>query len=606
MRRILRVFIATLVAFGFLFASGQQARAENETPSSWRISRYDATVTLAREGGVADVELRFDFDFARDAGHGPFVTLPTRQRIADPDKWLELGVTLESVTSPSGASAETSVTRNSDGVLIRIGSESRTYRGVQSYVVRYRLTGLVAANHSVSGMDEFNWNLIGPAWQVPLYNVSARVQGPGQIKQAACFWGSSYDKACNAEVDSASATYSIDSLPKETPLQIVAGFPPGTFTGTTQTFSKRYNIGNMFPVNPATGGATAALAVGGWLLVRHRVKRYARDEAYLGLAPGMAPGRGQGAAVGERDTKMPIVVQFQPPKGARPGELGTLLDAKADNVDVTASVIDLAVRGYITINPRDDGDHTFALTGKPHDDLVDYERQLLQTMFKDAPSVTTDDLKDTDYAELLTDARSGLYRRVVELRWFRGDPRTTRLLVGASGVGLMLLGVVAGFLGSLVGWGLIGLAGLVVGIILLASMGKFTARTADGSAMLAQTKGFELYLSTAEANQIKFEEGIDVFSRYLPYAIIFGVADRWVQVFKTLEQAGVYHPDTSWYGGTNFYMFNAWSFSNSMDRLTESMSSAMSSSIASATAGSSGGSGFSGGGGFGGGGGGGW
>ena len=63
-----------------------------------------------------------------------------------------------------------------------------------------------------------------------------------------------------------------------------------------------------------------------------------------------------------------------------------------------------------------------------------------------------------------------------------------------------------------------------------ASLGKrMAARTADGSAVLAQSKGFEHYIATAEANQIRWEEAQDVFSRFLPYAIVFGLADRWAE-----------------------------------------------------------------------------
>ena len=62
-------------------------------------------------------------------------------------------------------------------------------------------------------------------------------------------------------------------------------------------------------------------------------------------------------------------------------------------------------------------------------------------------------------------------------------------------------------------------------------------RTAEGSAVLAQSEGFKQYLETAEADQIRFEEAQDVFSRYLPYAIVFGVADRWAAAFEEVAEA---------------------------------------------------------------------
>ena len=42
-------------------------------------------------------------------------------------------------------------------------------------------------------------------------------------------------------------------------------------------------------------------------------------------------------------------VLFRPPDGLRPAQLGVLVDERADPVDVTATIVDLAVRGYLTI-----------------------------------------------------------------------------------------------------------------------------------------------------------------------------------------------------------------------------------------------------------------
>ncbi|MDQ7991755.1 MAG: DUF2207 domain-containing protein, partial [Propionicimonas sp.] len=243
---------------------------------------------------------------------------------------------------------------------------------------------------------------------------------------------------------------------------------------------------------------------------------------------------------------------FTPPAGARPGELGVLTDHTADNTDITATMIDLAVRGYLRIEQTGKRDWTFTqLAGGKG--LISYERHLFDHLFADGPVVQTDDLKDKSYADVLTGTRSRLYDRVTkELHWFTRNPSLVRGLAVAAGVGFIVLGAVVGFLLGFVGFGLLGLAGVITGVGVLVANNRFGARTADGSAVLAQTKGFELYLSTAEADQIKFEEGIDVFSRYLPYAIIFGVAERWTKVFQQLEAAGRYTPASTWYVGYGY------------------------------------------------------
>jgi uncharacterized membrane protein len=144
------------------------------------------------------------------------------------------------------------------------------------------------------------------------------------------------------------------------------------------------------------------------------------------------------------------------------------------------------------------------------------------------------------------------------------------------------------------------LAGLVVRLL-----GKrMASRTADGSAVLAQSLGFKQYLVTAEANQIRFEEAQDIFSRYLPYAIVFGVADRWARVFNEVAEAAAAAGRSldvpTWYvfSGGGFGGFSG--IATGMDSFSTTAAGTFTS-----TPGSSGGSGFSGGGFSGGGGGGG-
>ncbi len=601
MRRILPWLVATIAAMLLLPAT--PAAADDDHPS-WRVRTYDVVATVDAEGGVTHVQLDLAFDFGSDPGHGPYVTLPLRQEIdGDPDHWRMLDVTVGEVTSPSGADAATLTKTDGGNLLIRIGSEGRTFTGVQRYRITYSIRGLLATDHPVSGLDEFNWNVVGPGWEVPINQVTASITGPVDVVRVACFAGDWFTAPCTrSAMGGRTATFAQQGLGEGDPLQIVAGFPAGTFTGAEPRFETRYHLGNMFPVTPVTGGLTGVLtAIGlGWLL--RRTRRGARDQVYLGLTPGTTPAKGTAAEVGTAKARAPIAVQFTPPAQARPGELGVLTDHTADNTDITATMIDLAVRGYLRIEQTGKKDWTFTKLAANRG-LIGYERHLFDELFAKGDVVETDDLKNSSYSDVLTGTRSRLYERVTkELHWFTRNPSTVRGLAIAGGIGLIVVSAGVGFLLGFAGFGLLGVAGILVGIGVLIANNRFGARTPDGSAVLAQTKGFELYLSTAEADQIRFEEGIDVFSRYLPYAVIFGVADRWTKVFAQLEAEGRYTPTTGWYLGYHHGVMLSPDFASSMDRL----GSQMSSSLQHATAASSGGSGFSGGGGFGGGGGGGW
>ncbi len=607
MRRLTRLVATLLAALVLVVGLVPTARADDETPREWRISRYDAKADVATDG-TATVRVEFDFHFGNSPGHGPLVYLTLQQRVEDnPDVWRMVDIDVGEVTSPSGAPAETHLSSEDGNRVIRIGREGTRVRGTQTYVINYTARGLVAPRHATSGLDEVNWNVVGTGWVIPIENISTTITGPAGVTRVACFQGSGFDQPCEASADNATATYHSEGVAAREGVQVVAGFPAGTFVGAEPRFTKRYHVGNVMPATPLSVGLTAALTILGIGAVLLKARRWSRDKVYLGHTPGVRPAPGQEAKVGLTDKAAPVTVQFTPPQGATVGEVGVLLDTRADNVDVTATILDLAARGHYQI--VEDGKKRWRFNRRStNDPLTPAEKHIVDTLFKRGNSVSTKDLTDKRYHKLLPGAREKLLDRVVkELHWFKGSPQVAQGLALAGAVLLILAGLAVGVvLGFAFGLGLVGLAPVIAGLVLAPLAFKAGRRTAEGSAVLAQAKGFELYLRTAEADQIKFEEGIDVFSRYLPWATIFGVADRWAKVFEQLAAEGRYEP-TDWYVGHSLYQ-GAY-FSSAMDNLTHELSQSMTEAMAAqtaATAGSSGGSGFSGGGGFGGGGGGGW
>ncbi|MFV0407705.1 MAG: DUF2207 domain-containing protein [Propioniciclava sp.] len=603
MNRIRRSLVLATIALALLTGLPGVARADGDQ----KITRFDAQIRTDA-AGLSTVTVNLDFDFGDEPSHGIFFYLVQRQRDADPDRWREYQVTLGAVTSATGAPVDLEIDAEGGALVVRVGDEDQTVSGVQSYTYTYTVRGLIASNPAGSGMDELSYSVIGTGWEVPIHNVTVQATGPADIQRSACFMGVEPDVGCEAGSAQQTANYAVDRLAPGEGMQIVAGFPVGTFVGFEPEYSQRYHLGNMFPVTPVSGGIAAGLtALGvGWVLARTRRSR--RDQVYLGLAPGMRPAPGEQAKIGTATASAPVTVAFTPPRGARPSEVGVLLDATADDVDITATILDLAVRDHIQIVEQDGDTWRFIDRGSG-DLLTDPESHLMRTMFHRGSEVTTDELAREEYADLMPGTRTALYQRVTkQLHWFTAQPSHVRGLAIAAGFGLMLLGLVVGLVLALsAGLGFIGLAFILVGITVVTMSGKFGRRTAEGSAVLAEAKGFELYLSTAEADQIKFEEGIDVFSRYLPYATVFGVADRWAKIFADLARQGRYEA-TDWYVGSSGPYFGA-SFSTSMTSLAQSLSASMQSSISAqmqANAATSGRSGFSGGGGFGGGGGGSW
>lgn len=607
-----------LVAAAAPAAAIAPAQVGDQT-SGREITRYDVTADLDADG-TAHVTVDLDFDFGDDPGHGPYLSLVTRQRYDD-SRDRQYRYDDITATSPSGAPAQVNREDDPYAIVLRIGDEDvDDVSGAQRYVVSYTVDGWVNPANAQHSGDELNWNVIGNGWEVPLSRLSLVVTGPAPAQGAVCFAGphGSTTPCTSAEVDGRGARFTQDLLGYGDQWTAVTGWPGGTFD-TAPILGPRFEA--TAPINPAGPGGIAAglVALGGIGLAATRVRRVGRDQEYLGLTPGLRPAGRHETLVGPR-RRSAVSVQFTPPEGTRPGEIGTLVDERADPVDVTATLVDLAVRGYLRIEevPRSDPrkkpkDWTLVQLREPDAELLGFERTLLDAVFAGRQQVKLSELRTT-FAASMAKVQKDLYQHVTANRWFRANPSRVRNVWVASGIALVIAGgvltaVLLGSQAQVKGVALIGVAVALVGIVVLALARAAPARTPDGTAVLAQALGFRRYLATAEANQLRFEEGQDVFSRYLPYAIVFGLADRWARIFAELAASGVTVAAPTWY--TGYYqagpgIFWASSFAGAMDRFE----SVATQSLSAPTPGSSGGSGFGGGGfsggGVGGGGGGGW
>ena len=614
--------LVVVVALGVMLLAPPVALAAGtpgDLTSGREITRYDVTADADADGAVA-VTIDLDFDYGDDPGHGPYLTFPTRVSYDDElDRVFEFSDVRAS--SPTGAPADVDREDETSAMILRIGDEDvDDVSGVQTYRVEFTVDGWINPANAQHSGDELYWNVIGPGWEIPLSDLSVTVTGPAAVEGVACFVGPEGSTTPCGSATSAgdSATFTQDVVPVGDQLTTVTGWPGGTFPGVRPILRDKPDP--LLPLRPVSaGGAIAAVIalLGGGLAVA-KVRRTGRDRAYLGLTPGLRPVAGMEVPTGHRDRRAPVSVQFQPPQGTRPGEIGTLVDEKADPVDVTATIIDLAVRGWLRIEevPRSTPgkkpkDWTLVRLRSGAEGLLPFEAALLDDLFRKGDEVRLSDLRTT-FAASLAKVQNMMYEHVTSVGWFRANPKSVRtawivvgiLLAVVGGLGLM----VGMAVGSVPGLALVGVALLLVGVLVLLLSGAAPARTADGTAVLAEALGFRRYLATAEANQIRFEEGQDIFSRYLPYAIVFGLADRWSRVFAELAAQGVVVDAPTWYVGAYSYNAGFWGagFIGAIDRF-ESITTA---AITAPTPGTSGGSGLGGGGfsggGVGGGGGGGW
>jgi type II secretory pathway pseudopilin PulG len=296
----------------------------------------------------------------------------------------------------------------------------------------------------------------------------------------------------------------------------------------------------------------------------------------------------------------PVVVEFEPPQNMRPAQLGLILDESADSKDVTATIVDLAVGGFMTINEIP-GTKDWQFTWKGGGNaavLLPYEKTILDGIFAGRQEVKLSELRGA-FAPTLKTAERQVYQDAMTRKLFTTRPDYARAGWGCLGIGLIGLGCAATYLlGVAFGWGIAGVAVVVVGMVLMATFHSMPQRSAGGRELLQHTLGFRLYMTTAEKYRQQFAAKAQIFTQLLPYAIVFGCVSLWAKAFEGIDTSA----SNSWYVGNA--PFQAALLASSLESMNASISSAITYTPPSAGSSSGfGGGGFSGGGGGGGGGG---
>jgi hypothetical protein len=588
----LRLFTAVLAAAWAISVSGPTVHADE----GWVITSFHSDITVSTDSTLTVTEdIRVDFGSLQK--HGIFRTIPLRYRYDDSnDRYYLLEV--KAVTDGSKALIH-SETIDHDYDVIKIGDPARLVSGANRYVISYTVRG---AMNSFADHDELFWNVDGALWPVAKRSVSSTVNLPGRaFQKAACYQGPTGSReSCTFAINGQAVTFSStrqlgsgEQMSVVTALnQGVVDVPQPLLEARNRQFPK-----DAFDINPLTVGLSLLIAIGGIGLVARNWWIHGRDRAYLTQYYVTNDPRERTNPLFHRD---PLVVEFGSPQNMRPAELGLILDERADTKDVTATIVDLAVRGYMTITEvPNQKDWTF--TWKPGGDaaaLLPYEKTLLDGLFAGGRQIKLSDLKGT-FAPTLRNAERQIYTDAVTRKLFTTRPDTARATWGCLGLGLVMAGIaVTALLGVKFGWGLVGAAILLTGIVLSISVPFMPQRTATGRELLQRTLGFRLYMTTAEKYRQQFAEKAQIFTQLLPFAIVFGCVTQWAKAFEGIDTSAT----NNWYAGSA--PFQAALLANSLQSMNASISSAITYTPPSSGSSSGfGGGGFSGGGGGGGGGG---
>ncbi len=326
-------------------------------------------------------------------------------------------------------------------------------------------------------------------------------------------------------------------------VSIDIGFAPGTVPANEQ-IKELWTVGRAFSAKPLPLGiALGLLVLGGvGLFAMHR--QAGRDST-----PGELTRAGEFVPVGPGQTEFRVLGDV------RPGEIGTLVDERVDPIDVTATLLDLAVRGHVLITelPRESAyaRTDWELTRRVGADaLQPYEQVLLDAVAADGETARVAALAGRVQASI-GQIQDKLYDEMVVNGWYERRPDSTRTRWSRRAiVGIVAAVLLTVLLAAFTEFGLVGIALIALSLGLMFVAQEMPARTPKGAALLAGLGALRSDLMSHPTNQMPPGGELREISEVLPYAVVLGGVDRWLDALVAADDDEAPDPtDLSWYHG---------------------------------------------------------
>ena len=312
---------ALLLIGAFVFSLGVDASAQAR---SIRVRNFDALLTVHTDGSL-DVTEQITVGFTGQ-WNGINRDLSLRHNTAQ-GRATKLDVTIGYVTDETGQRLRVEEQSQDNGstrrLHIYIPGANNADRQI---VIRYRVANAIRfffANSSVGALDELYWNATGNNWSMFIDNAHARVVLPegSAPTRTAVYTGALGSTSGDAKIEKVGNVVDFTLLRGLYPYEgmtIGVGWPAGHISSRpSETEERLAAVAQWSPL-------LIPLIV--FILAFKAWEKHGRD-----------PEEGS------------YVVRYEPVAGASPAELGTLVDNRADMDDITATLVNLAVRGFIRI-----------------------------------------------------------------------------------------------------------------------------------------------------------------------------------------------------------------------------------------------------------------
>ncbi|HEY4510603.1 MAG TPA: DUF2207 domain-containing protein, partial [Candidatus Paceibacterota bacterium] len=515
-----------------------------------KIQNYDIQVVVQSDSALQIREtIVYDFGYAEK--HGIFRDIPLKRKYATAAK--KMAISDISVTDEFSVPYQFTTIFTGENLNIKIGNPDAIISGVKTYVIDYKVQNAVTY---FKDHDEVYWNAVGNGWPVTTEHASVTVILPRAVDAVSirreCFIGAygGTGSCLSSEISNGhspigTVVFEQEMLLPNDGLTVVVGFPKWLVREPTW----RESMISWFKEDFLYYFIPSAI----FFVMLYLWYTRGRD----------AQGKGT------------IVPQYEAPEGLSPAEAGLILNEKFRNEDISAEIIELAVKGYISITRVEEKhflknsiDYRLKKLKDGSDLEKGFKKDLFDYLFRYCDPATQEvvisQFKDVFYSFLKT-LREQISESVTTKGYFRANPLTIKQKYIGYGLSIVVLFFVIWQIGLYLPFTQAALAVSAIAVSLIVTVfGYFMpARTEKGALVKEYILGLRDYLKVAEEDRIKFhnapEKNPERFEKLLPYAMVLGVEREWVKQFE-----GMYLEPPRWYSDTGGHAFSAVFLANSL------------------------------------------
>jgi len=327
-RTAIRVFVVGCALFSSIFLNSR-APAQASPFASEEILDYHSDIRVQQDASLTVRETIRVRSAALDIRHGIYRDFPTRYKDRLGKQYV-IRFDVVQVTR-DGQPEKFQIEERTDGERIYVGDENAVLApGEYSYSLTYTASREIGffADH-----DELYWNVTGTGWVFPIAHATARVTLPQSIPASSLrmdgYTGpeGAHGKAFTSLIESGPAVSFVctQALASGEGFTLVVSWPKGYIHEPGSETRLRYFIEDNRPT--LTGAAGLLLVLLYFTVVWLLVVR--------------SPAKSQ------------IVPIYEPPAGLSPAAMRHLVRMGFDSKTITAAILDMAVKNYISIREKD-------------------------------------------------------------------------------------------------------------------------------------------------------------------------------------------------------------------------------------------------------------